>query len=533
MLLDRQFAMLDNPQGADERCYLPTDTAADRRAAAINRQPRFLMSTDLLALLDRLAAPRLLVIGDFLLDRYTWGNAERISPEAPVMVLRADRQESRPGGAGSVCTMLRGLGAQAVAVGKIGPDDAGRQLRALLDAAGVDVAGLLTESSAQTTVKERFIGRAAQRHAHQILRVDYESPQRSDPKMQAGLLAAALEAVAGCQAVLIADYRQGLCTPELLAAVIAAARTSGVPLLVDPARGCDYTAYRGASVLTPNRLEAEFATGITINTPGEALQAAEQIRSQWELSAAVITLDRDGMALAEANGHQAVYPTQARDVYDITGAGDMVLATLGLALARGESLPTAVTLANVTAGLKIEKFGAVPVARDEIRLALLRSAASVGKQVSQEMIQRLAETHRRQGQTIVFTNGCFDLLHVGHVRYLEEAAAMGDVFVVAINSDASVRALKGPGRPVIHEADRARLLAALTCIDYVLVFDDATPHELLRRIRPDVLVKGGTYRLEEVIGREIVESYGGKVCLTGMTEGVSTSAIVASLRANA
>jgi D-beta-D-heptose 7-phosphate kinase/D-beta-D-heptose 1-phosphate adenosyltransferase len=492
------------------------------------------MTPQLLSLLDRLGEPRLLVLGDFLLDRYTWGDAERISPEAPVLVLRADRREARPGGAGSVCAMLRGLGAEVVAVGAVGDDAEGTELVRLLADEGVETAAIVRRSGRVTSVKERFIGRAAHRHAHQILRVDREERMPLTPAIEAELIKSIGASLARCHALLISDYDKGVCTPGLLTAVIAQARAAGAAVLVDPARGVDYTRYRGAALVTPNRLEAELATGKTIEKPEDALPLGEELCRRGELDAAVITLDRDGMALVQVRGepHAGVYPTQVRNVYDITGAGDMVLAMLGVAVAGGGSLVEAVRLANVAAGLKVEKFGAAPVSRDEVRLALLRSpAATGGKRVSLATVARLAESHRRLGERIVFTNGCFDLLHVGHVKYLEEAAALGDVLVVGLNSDRSVRALKGEGRPVIDESSRASLLAALACVDYVLVFDEATPHELLRQIKPDVLVKGGTYTPEEVVGREIVESYGGRVCVTGMTEGVSTTAIVESLRA--
>ena len=489
------------------------------------------MTFPLLSALDRLGEPQLCVLGDFLLDRYTWGDAERVSPEAPVLVLRADRREARPGGAGGVCAMLRGLDAQVAAAGVVGDDGSGRQLTELLEAAGIDHAALLREAGLTTTVKERFIGRAASRHPHQILRVDHELCQAVSERAEQQLVAALVERLATCDALLVSDYNKGCCTEKVLSATIAAARKQGVPVLVDPARTADYSRYRGATLLTPNRQEAQLATGLPLEKPADALAIGRRLCELAELEAAVITLDRDGMALVTADGREALFSTEVRQVYDITGAGDMVLATIGLAVAGGATFAEAVQLANVAAGLKVEKFGAALVSREEIRQALVRQAGSPAqKHVDSDELARAVEAHLAAGRKIVFTNGCFDLLHVGHVRYLEEAARLGDVLIVAINSDRGVRALKGPTRPVIGQADRAALLSALACVDYVVVFDQPTPLELLERIRPDVLVKGGTYRADEVVGKELVESYGGRVHVAGKIEGVSTTQIVESLR---
>lgn len=490
---------------------------------------------DLLATFDRLGHPRVLVIGDLILDRYTWGNADRVSQEAPVVLLRADKREARLGGAANVCNMLRGLEALVTVAGVVGDDADGRELAQMLATAGVDTSCLIADGQRPTTVKERFIGRAANRHPHQMLRVDTEVCDPLAGQIERKFIDWLHANVAQFQAVLISDYHKGVCTPDATASAIAAARRAGVPVIVDPMRGTDYSRYRGATTLTPNRLEAELATGQKIVTAADAFAAGRKLCRDLDLEMAIVTLDRDGMALvwpervASAAGAQRdeVFPTQARAVYDITGAGDMVLSMIGVALACGASPAEAIELGNVAAGLEVEQIGVAVIPRAEIRAALVARQASSRPKVldRRELADALAE-ERRAGRQVVFTNGCFDLLHVGHITYLQEAAALGDRLVVAVNSDASVRALKGPDRPVIAQHDRAAVLAALACVDYVVVFDEQTPLALLDELRPDVLVKGGTYSHDEVVGRELVESYGGRVAVTGMVADVSTSAIV-------
>lgn len=492
---------------------------------------------DLLATLDRLGHPRVLVLGDLILDRYTWGNAERVSQEAPVVLLRADQREARLGGAANVCNMLRGLEALVTVAGVVGDDSAGRSVRHLLNEAGAETGLLLVDGNRPTTVKERFIGRAANRHPHQMLRVDTEVCDPLPAELEMQLIDRLAERAGDLQAVLISDYNKGVCTPRLVASTIAAARRAGVPVIVDPLRGADYRRYRGATTLTPNRLEAEIATGCKIIRPEDAFAAGRALCRDLDLEMAIVTLDRDGMALVwpRENGPGAgrsdqVFPTHARAVYDITGAGDMVLAMLGVALACGTTPAEAIELANVAAGLEVERIGVAVIPRHEIRAALVAECtAGHAKVLPRCQIAAAVAAERAAGHRIVLTNGCFDLLHVGHVTYLQEAAQWGDRLIVAVNSDSSVHRLKGPNRPVIGQQDRAAMLAALACVDYVVVFDEDTPCNLLGEIRPDVLVKGGTYTREQVVGHEIVESYGGRVVVTGMVEGVSTTAIVRSV----
>jgi D-beta-D-heptose 7-phosphate kinase/D-beta-D-heptose 1-phosphate adenosyltransferase len=488
----------------------------------------------LLAAFERLERPRVLVVGDLILDRYTWGDAERVSQEAPVILLRADRREARLGGAGNVCAMLRGLEAEVICTSVVGADSEATVVRNLLADCEVDLRGVLTDPARPTTVKERFIGRAQGLHPHQILRVDSEVRDAVSHELEQRLIDFIEEQLDEVDIVLVSDYDKGVCTPQLLRQVIDRARSADVPVLVDPIRSQDYSKYRGATTMTPNRTEAGLASGMKIVTPDDAFLAGHKLCRQLKLDLCIVTLDRDGMAIVYPDGRGEQFSTQPKNVYDITGAGDMVLAMIGVALAGGLSPEDSVRLGNVAGGLEVEKVGVAVIPRHEIRARLLEQRrAGDSKFVAIDTLAALVTAHRSAGQSIVFTNGCFDLLHVGHLACLQEAAKQGDVLIVALNSDASIRRLKGPTRPVIQEHDRAAILSALDCVDYVVTFDADTPIDLLRQLQPDVLVKGGTYQTTEVIGHEIVESYGGRVHLAGVVDGMSTSAIVAKTRRGA
>lgn len=482
---------------------------------------------DLLSALESIGNPQILVIGDFILDQYTWGNAERISQEAPVILLRADRQEKKLGGAGNVCQVLGNLGARVSCAGILGVDEAGNCIRKLLQELQLDCQMLLPDSLRPTTIKERFMGRAANRHPHQILRVDREICEPISPSLERDLLAQILETIAEFDAILISDYAKGLITPSLLRRVIARANDLCIPVVIDPASPRDYSIYRGATLMTPNRAEAREATGLPTEKPVEALQAAQKLCEIAELDMAIVTLDRDGMVLADRNGRANLFPTDPRAVYDITGAGDVVLATIGICIAAGQSGETAVRLANIAAGIAVEQIGAAAVHRDQLRSRLIAQRQPVEvKLLDLPQLARIVTMAHSTGKRVVFTNGCFDLLHVGHISYLHEAAALGDLLVVGLNSDRSVQRLKGPKRPVIGQRQRAAILSALQCVDFVMIFDSEDPLEVIETIRPDVLVKGGDYQPEEIVGRELVESYGGIVVTTPLVEGVSTTGIL-------
>ncbi|MBS0203968.1 MAG: bifunctional heptose 7-phosphate kinase/heptose 1-phosphate adenyltransferase [Planctomycetes bacterium] len=524
---------------------------------------------ELLKQWDAIGHPHILVLGDIILDRYTWGDVERVSPEAPVLVIKTDQHEVRLGGAASVAGLLRSLEANVTLAGVIGNDANGHVVQKLLEEAGIDAELVFCDESRPTTSKQRLIGRADGKHPHQVLRIDDEAVHMIERDLQTRLIDGITARFAEFDAVIVSDYAKGVCrsgtekqrqrdkgpdsgvgvadrgihtesrsTLSLLHSVIGTANELGVPVLVDPARLANMDCYRGATLLKPNRLEAELAIGYTIESPNAAMQVGEWMCERLELQAVGITLDRDGMVVSRRAGPSEHFPAEKRAVCDITGAGDTAIAVLGLALASAggnplgefqELLTGAVRLANIASGLQIEQFGVSPVCRREIRANLLQNdPTGMQKLTSLEQLAVIADQYRREGKKIVFTNGCFDLLHVGHLTCLQAASKFGDVLIVAINSDDSVRRLKGAERPVISQADRAALLAGLECVDHVLVFDEPTPHELLRRLRPDVLVKGLT--TSEVVGRDVVEAYGGKVCVAGYVEGVSTTRVIQKSR---
>ena len=487
------------------------------------------MSYHLIDVVQQLGHPRLLVIGDLILDRYIWGDAERISQEAPVILLRQEHDEMRLGGAANVANMIRGLDADVTIAGVVGRDSDGEELNASLANAGVDCSTVLTDESRPTTVKMRFIGKAQSRHPHQILRVDRESRHALPASLEEEFINLVLMQLDGHQAVLISDYSKGVCTPRVLRTVIAAAKAKGIPVLVDPGPKANYTEYTGATAITPNRLETKLATGLEVRTTEDAFAAGRQLVETLQLEHAFVTLDKDGIALSLSDGSAELFPTRKREVYDITGAGDMVLAMIGVGLADGLCPPDLCRLANIAGGLEVERIGVVAITRQEILGDLLGGSRKVHEKMSDaDELARLVDARKQLGQKVVFTNGCFDLLHAGHVQYLQEAAALGDCLIVAINSDESVRRLKGPTRPVISQEQRAMMLAALECVDHAVVFDAETPLELLEQLRPNVLVKGGTTSV--IVGRELVESYGGEVCTLSEVPNVSTSRIVSSIR---
>ncbi len=490
------------------------------------------MKYDLIRRVEGLGRPRILVVGDLILDRYVWGDAERISQEAPVPLLRADHREHRLGGAASVATMLRALGAEVQLAGGVGKDGEGLLVRKMLTDQGIDDGLVLDLDDRPTTLKERYIGRAQDRHPQQMIRVDYEVRAPIPARVEASWAACLPVAAAGADVVLISDYDKGVCTPTLLRTLIDACRRAGVRSVADPIRGTDYSRYRGVHAMTPNRLEAGLATGRTIRTTDDALAAGRDLVGALGLEAALVTLDRDGMALTRADGRAEIVPTRPRQVYDITGAGDMVLAVVGLCLAAGADYDEAAALGNVAGGLEVEKIGVALLSRQEIVADVVdHHRPDSGKVHGRDDL--LAEVARRRaaGKKVVFTNGCFDLLHVGHVRLLKRAAAEGDFLVVGLNSDASVVRLKGPERPLQGQDQRAELLGALECVGAVTVFDEDTPAALIEAIAPDVLVKGGDYRPDQVVGREAVEAAGGRLVLVPLAEGHSTTGLVRKLAA--
>lgn len=484
----------------------------------------------LMKTVETLGSPSILLVGDFMLDRYIWGDIERISPEAPVPVLRVLKRESQPGGAGSVAANIRALGGRVICMGVIGQDDAGAELCRQLSLTGANIDHLLTLPGRPTTVKERYIGLAQHRHGQQILRADSEDSSDLPAAIVDGVLAQVKELLGQADAVCLQDYAKGLLSNELCQGVIKLAKKANKPVLVDPARIADYSRYAGADLITPNRFEAGLASGSVLEDQQDIAKAAGELLKQNNFAAVIITLDKQGAYLLEKDGQGRIIPTRPREVYDVAGAGDVVLAAVSVAVASGCELSQAVALANVAGGLAVEKPGASTVSRQEILADLLVGrTAFAGKICTAEQLSRELKQYRNNGKTIVFTNGCFDVLHMGHVSLLAQARAKGDVLLVGLNSDASIRANKGPDRPVCTEQQRASVLAALESVDYVVVFNETEPIELLKKLRPDILVKGEDCIERGVIGREIVEGYGGKVELVPMVSGCSTTNIIKTI----
>ncbi|MBS3735284.1 MAG: D-glycero-beta-D-manno-heptose 1-phosphate adenylyltransferase [Phycisphaerae bacterium] len=480
---------------------------------------------DLVKCLEALGTPRVTLVGDFMLDRYVYGEADRISPEAPVPVLRAVRGDSRPGGAGSVAAAVIALGGHAACIGVIGADPPGDELKNMLVAGGADTSSLVRPNGSATIVKSRYVGMAQHKNAQQLLRVDSEAGYVVSDDARLTLRAAVRSGLSQCDVLAIQDHNKGLLTDSSTREMIQDAVSAGVPVVIDPAQAADYRRYRGATLLTPNRFEAARATGIDIVDDETLDRAAAQARLAAEAQAVLVTLDREGMYLRTSAGPGRRIATRPRAVYDVTGAGDVVLAMMALGVGGGLETATAAALANVAGGLEVERFGVVPVRREEVldemhRMIGLRG----GKMLSRGALGQKVARRRERGETIVMTNGCFDLLHMGHVRYLQQARELGSCLIVAINSDDSARRLKGPSRPIIDQRERAEMLGALECVDYVTVFDEDTPIPLLELLRPDVLVKGGT--TDTVVGRDLVEGYGGRVMTLDKVEGLSTTQII-------
>jgi D-beta-D-heptose 7-phosphate kinase/D-beta-D-heptose 1-phosphate adenosyltransferase len=485
------------------------------------------VTVELLKTIEALEAPDVLVVGDLVLDRYVVGTVDRISPEAPIQVLRHEREYERPGGMASVACNLARLGARVRVVGLVGEDAEGAALRRALGQAGIDTGTLVAEAGRPTTVKTRYV--AASHHArHQILRVDRELTEIPRPETCDALLASARAALPGARIVVLSDYGKGVLRGTLCRQVLEAARAESVPVIVDP-KGVDFERYRGATAITPNRSEAGAYTGSTIRTPDAAMVAARVLLDRLDLAVAFITLDKDGIFVLERGKGGVMIHTEPREVFDVTGAGDNVLAVLACALAGGADARTAAVLANIAGGIAVEQFGAVTVGWEEIASRIAAAIGGEAKLLDAELLARLLGSARKAGRRVVFTNGCFDILHPGHVDFLRRARALGDLLVVGVNDDASVTRLKGPGRPVNTLAARAAVLGGLAAVDYVVAFPEDTPDALVRRVRPDVLVKGDDWKGKGVVGREFVEAYGGRVELLPLVAGYSTTKTIEQL----
>jgi len=436
-------------------------------------------------------------------------------------VVEVERDELRLGGAGNVVNNLLSLGCKVSVASVVGADEDAQKLLKLLKQRAIEVAGIQQSAQRTTSRKSRILA-----SNQQMLRIDRESTAEISANEQAALLEYVRLQLPQVGAVLLSDYLKGVLVPELLQQIIQLCRQQQIPVIVDP-KGADFSRYRGATLLTPNRREAEVATGMSINDETTLLAAGSKLLREHQLDALVLTRSEAGMSLFAADGKVEHLPTEAREVFDVSGAGDTVVAVIGAALAVGSSLADAARLANLAAGIVVGKLGTSTVTGAEILNDYARrNRQPEGKILPRDELTVLLDSQRAAGKVIVFTNGCFDLLHAGHVKYLQQARNLGDLLVLGLNSDASIRRLKGPKRPLLEESERAQILAALDCIDYLAIFEEDTPLELLQQVRPQILVKGGDYLADEVVGKQLVESYGGRVELIQFVDGKSSTNII-------
>jgi D-beta-D-heptose 7-phosphate kinase/D-beta-D-heptose 1-phosphate adenosyltransferase len=478
---------------------------------------------DLADYVKRLSRASVLVVGDAMLDRYVYGEVTRVSPEAPVPILTVTREVAMPGGAGNVVRNLIALEAATAFVSVVGDDQAGSDLTGLIGGQQGVEPWLLVQGGRTTTLKTRYIAQG-----QHLIRADREETIALPEKLSERLIRIATDAMAATSVTVLSDYRKGVLGADVAPRLIAAAKSLGRKVIVDP-KGTDYTRYNGADLVTPNRRELSEATGLAADSESGIVAAAQVLLQRHNFGAVLVTRAEDGMSLITADAIRH-YPGEAREVFDVSGAGDTVVATLAAAMAVDVPIFEAARLANIAGGIVVGKVGTAVARQNDLLAALQPVTGALRKIVTAAAAAEAAERWRSRGYTVGFTNGCFDLLHPGHVHLLEQCRAMCDRLIVGMNADASVKRLKGPTRPVQPEAARAAVLASLASVDLVCLFEDDTPLSILTLIKPDLLMKGADYTLETVVGAKEVESWGGKVALAELLPGHSTTATLARLR---
>jgi D-beta-D-heptose 7-phosphate kinase / D-beta-D-heptose 1-phosphate adenosyltransferase len=487
--------------------------------------------TELSALVERVEKLRgtmVLCVGDAMLDRFVYGSVERISPEAPIPVLCVERETAMLGGAGNVVRNLVAVGAAPAFVSVVGDDTAGREVTRLVGEHGEIDPCIVVEPGRQTTIKTRFFA-----SNQQLLRADRESRSPVGDAIRAQLLQRVERLLPKAGVMVLSDYGKGVLAAPIAAELIRRANAAGKQVIVDP-KGTDYTIYAGATLVTPNRKELHEATGLSVDSDEQVVAAARHLIDTCGFQAVLVTRSQDGMTLVRADGEITHLAAEAREVFDVSGAGDTVVATLAAALASGATLAEAAHLANVAAGIVVGKVGTAVAYGDELVVALHHEDLTLGesKIVPVAAAAEIIDRWRRKGQSVGFTNGCFDLLHPGHVSILAQAKGACDRLVVGLNSDASVQRLKGPTRPVQSEASRATVLSSLATVDLVVIFGEDTPLDLIGALKPDVLVKGADYTIDKVVGAELVQSWGGKVVLAELVDGQSTTNTIRKMNGN-
>ena len=457
--------------------------------------------------------PNILVIGDLMIDHYLWGSCDRISPEAPVQVVNVKKESSVLGGAGNVINNLVTLGSVVDVISVIGNDSVANELKSLLEKIDVPTSNLVVENNRKTSKKSRLI--ASQQ---QVLRYDMESIDDINENSHKQIIQTLEKNIDKYSSIILSDYGKGVLTTNLTKEIIKIANKNNIKVLVDP-KGKDYSKYKGSYTLTPNKKEAMEATNIDIKDESSLIEALKSLKTQCSLEVSLITLSEQGIAIFD--DELTIKPTVAREVYDVTGAGDTVIASIAFALGNNLDIKDAIYFANLAAGVVVGKIGSATTTLDEIyeyEYSLHKSNSTSHIKTFDE-IKTLSSKLHNQGKKIVFTNGCFDILHVGHVKYLEVAKSYGDVLILGLNADSSVRKLKGPTRPINTQDDRAYILASLESVDYVVIFEEETPYELIKLIKPHVLVKGGDYEGKEVVGQDIAD----ELKLVQFVDGKSTT----------
>ena len=464
--------------------------------------------------------PNILVVGDLMIDHYLWGNCERISPEAPVQVVDVQKETTVLGGAGNVVNNLVSLGSNVGVCSVIGDDSNGRELVKMLKNIGVETKNIIIQENRKTSKKSRVIA-----VSQQILRYDKESKDNIQASSVEKILKQLCEDISEYDIVILSDYGKGVLTDELSQEIIKLSKQNDVKVLVDP-KGSDFTKYKGAYLLTPNKKEATLATNIDIKDDASLKEALLKLKTECDLGISLITLSEDGIATYDDKLKR--FPTVAKEVFDVTGAGDTVIASIAFALSANKSIEDTASFANLAAGVVVGKIGSATVTMGEIEdyEATLHKSTSDAHIKSFSQIKSLVQRYKKDGKKIVFTNGCFDILHVGHVKYLQIAKSFGDVLIVGLNSDASVSRLKGPTRPVNIAEDRAYILAALEAVDFVVPFEADTPYDLIKMIEPDVLVKGGDYKGKKVVGTE----FSRELKLVDFVDGKSTTKTIQKIQ---
>jgi D-beta-D-heptose 7-phosphate kinase/D-beta-D-heptose 1-phosphate adenosyltransferase len=476
---------------------------------------------------EKLAGRRILVVGDLMVDEYLWGNVERISPEAPVQIVSVAREEHTLGGAGNVISNLVALGAEVSATGVVGSGINGQLVLKKLKALGVNTRGVIQDRQRTTTRKTRVIAN----HQH-VLRFDREVKTDISRQTMNKIWRATGEMIAYTDLILVSDYNKGLITKALMTKLDAAAQKYGKMLIVDP-KGGDFKKYAGASLITPNKKETARASGIEIVDESSLARAARRLIEKTGINKILVTCGKEGMVYFDQSTSPYRIRTQARQVFDVSGAGDTVLAVLGLGIAAGYSIREAMALANTAAGIVVGKVGTATVSKAELAAALRQiPALTLDKQKTMAELAIIARRLEKNGKRIVLTNGCFDLLHVGHIKLLSASKQLGDVLIVALDDDESVKQLKGAGRPIINENERLRIISALDSVDHVVIFSSHELNDVIETVRPAVLTKGSNYGTEAVRGREIVERYGGRIEIIPITENISSTSIINSIKNN-